>query len=143
MKTTNKLEIMLDVLEKGDKNALLNFVRGMSQSEMSNMAKVVPAIRSSLQYEYPEPPTQTPKYNVKRTDDGIVVEIGNPSPRNYIKRRENAEQELEKEQEEISEKYGKRAATPKAEFIKISNHEELFDLIMEDKKEKGWSFKDE
>lgn len=63
MKTTNKLEIMLDVIEKADKNALINLVNDMSQSEIRHMAKIVPAIRSSLKYEYADRPI--PVYRVK------------------------------------------------------------------------------
>lgn len=144
MKTTNKLELMLDVIEKADKNALINLVRGMSQSEITNIAKAVPAIRSSLQYEYAKPKQTTPNYTVGKDEFGNTVFAVEIQPRNYLrKNQKKIEQILEKQQHEISEKYGDRAVTPKSEFIKCTNHEELFDLIMEDKKEKGWTFKDE
>lgn len=48
-----------------------------------------------------------------------------------------------KEQKEIEEKYGKRAKAPQSEFIKYESPEQLYELIMKDKKEKGWKFKDE
>ncbi|PFB64424.1 hypothetical protein [Bacillus cereus] len=142
MKTTNKLELMLDVIEKADKNALVNLVMGMSQNEITRMAKSVPAIRSSLQYAYAEAEQTAPKYTVKKDEFGTTFAF-EYQPRNNLKRNEKIEQILEKQQQEISEKYGDRAATPKSEFIKCNSHEELFDLIMKDKKEKGWSFKDE
>ncbi|MFJ8455713.1 hypothetical protein [Bacillus paramycoides] len=142
MKTTNKLELMLDIIEKADKKALLNFVRGMSESDMTHMAKIVPAIRSSIKYEYAEQPKMTVQTidgkKVYRIDIGATPAIKLPIAR--IKKNENKEL---KELKEINEKYAKRAETPKSEFIKCTNHEQLFDLIMKDKKEKGWKFKNE
>ncbi len=66
MKTTDKLELMLDVIEKGDKDALLSLVRGMSQAEMTNIARAVPAIRSSLQYAGATNCANTTKIQSKR-----------------------------------------------------------------------------
>lgn len=48
-----------------------------------------------------------------------------------------------KELKEISEKYGERAKAPQSEFIKYESPEQFLDLILKNKKEKGWKFKDE
>jgi hypothetical protein len=48
-----------------------------------------------------------------------------------------------KEQKEISEKYGERTKATQSEFIKYESPEQLYKLLMKDKKEKGWKFKDE
>ncbi|ARO21325.1 hypothetical protein OB985_05340 [Bacillus cereus] len=147
MKTTDKLELMLDVIEKGDKDALLSLVRGMSQAEMTNIARAVPAIRSSLQYAEPPTVPTPPKYKVKETDSGIFVAFEYPLPHRVSLENKNPrpKRHLKSfiEQKEISEKYAERANTPKSEFIKSNNPEQLFDLIMQNKKEKGWKFKDE
>ncbi|MEK4646355.1 hypothetical protein [Bacillus sp. PK30] len=47
------------------------------------------------------------------------------------------------ENKEIEEKYGERAKAPQSEFIKYESPQQLYDLLMKDKKEKGWKFKNE
>ncbi|MBJ7998240.1 hypothetical protein JDS75_27860 [Bacillus cereus] len=47
------------------------------------------------------------------------------------------------EQKEIEKKYEERAKAPHSEFIKYESPEQLYELLMKDKKEKGWKFKDE
>ena len=47
------------------------------------------------------------------------------------------------ENKEIEEKYGERAKTPFSEYIKYESPVQFYELIMKDKKEKGWKFKDE
>lgn len=49
----------------------------------------------------------------------------------------------DQEHKEIEEEYGERAKAPQSEFIKYESPEQLFDLIMKNKKEKGWKFKNE
>ncbi|MGP1910664.1 hypothetical protein ACTSEZ_21235 [Metabacillus sp. JX24] len=49
----------------------------------------------------------------------------------------------DEENKEIEEKYAERAKTPLNEYIKYEGPEQLWDLIMKNKKEKGWKFKDE
>ncbi len=96
-----------------------------------------------------EPPTvpTPPKYKVKETDSGILVAFEYPLPHRVSLENKNQrpKRHLKSfiEQKEISEKYAERANTPKSEFIKSDTPEQLFDLIMQNKKEKGWKFKDE
>lgn len=126
----------------------------MSQSEIRHMAKIVPAIRSSLKYEYADRPI--PVYRVKaeavaepivEVNEGVGVFSFKhqvpPSMRVPRRRVLYNEKKQIGESIEINKKYAERAETPKSEFIKCDNHEQLFDLIMKDKKEKGWKFKDE
>ncbi|WP_215573177.1 hypothetical protein [Bacillus mycoides] len=47
------------------------------------------------------------------------------------------------EQKEIEKKYEERAKAPHSEFIKYESPEQLYELLMKNKKEKGWKFKDE
>ncbi|MGH0775278.1 hypothetical protein ACQVSN_27000 [Bacillus mobilis] len=49
----------------------------------------------------------------------------------------------DEEHKEIEEKYGERAKDPQSAFIKYESPQQLYDLIMKDKKEKGWKFKGE
>lgn len=61
-------------------------------------------------------------------------------------RKDEMEQEKmrqEAEEKEIYEQIKDRLDTPKDAFIKYESHEQFFELIMEDKKKKGWKFKDE
>jgi hypothetical protein len=47
------------------------------------------------------------------------------------------------EENELYEKYKDRLETPKEKWIKYEGPEQLWEMIMEDKKKNGWKFKDE
>lgn len=56
---------------------------------------------------------------------------------------EMEELEMNQEEKEIYEEYKDRINAPQEEFIKYEGPEQLLKLVMEDKKKKGWKFKDE
>lgn len=49
----------------------------------------------------------------------------------------------EEDMAELSENYVHRTTTPKAEWIKVTKADDVFDLVMQDKQKNGWKFKDE
>lgn len=129
---------MLDVLEKGNKEELIDLVKEMSPNDLQSLAKFVPTIRSSLnsgavKRRIPSRYLRGAyKARVQRHSPGIVLSA-------Y-----HSQDEIDdNEHKEINEKYAKRAQTPLTDFIKYESPEQLYELIMKDKKEKGWKFKDE
>ena len=57
--------------------------------------------------------------------------------------REQEKMRQKEEEKEIYEQIKDRLDTPKEEFIKYESPEQFLQLVMEDKKKKGWKFKGE
>lgn len=116
MKTISPLERIFDAIQKEDKEELLNIVKELNGTEVKEMAKIIPSIRSGNLFVH-----QGTEVVYTHDQEDISVE----------------------ELKEIEEKYAERAKTPSSEFIQYRGADQFYEVIMKDKKEKGWKFKDE
>lgn len=132
MKTKSKLERILDAIQNADKEELMDIVQGLNKAEILEMAEIMALLRAA-DHKVPASPFVEIIRPLKEDNDdeqeGII---------------ENIQEEIsDEEHKEIEEKYGERAKAPQSEFIKYESPEQFLDLILKNKKEKGWKFKDE
>ncbi|MFE4706882.1 hypothetical protein [Peribacillus simplex] len=171
--TVNKLEHFLDALESADKKELLYAISELSSSDVKNISKLAPIIRSAIldnmenQMNDVIKPVTVKDYNLALkylSTPGIELNDSNPvlkylnsqgielkyygDYKDYIAVDLNDfddEQESisEEENKEIEEKYGERSKAPLSDFEEFKGPKQFYDLLMKDKKEKGWKFLDE
>ncbi|MBJ8108952.1 hypothetical protein JDS99_04645 [Bacillus cereus group sp. N6] len=121
MKTKSKLDYIFEAILNADKDELMDVVKGLNKAEIKEMAEVVAVFRDAS----------------RKIPTAQTVEIILPI-------KEDIQEEIsDEEHKELEEKYGERAKAPQSEFIKYEGPQQLYDLLMKDKKEKGWKFKNE
>lgn len=159
--TINKLEHFLDVLESADKKELLYAISELSSFDLENISKLAPIIRSAILVNMEKQMKDVIKPVYVETDNSLLrysllkhlnlngIEVKYfENYRDYVAVDLNEfddEQEpiSEEENKEIAEKYGERSKAPLNDFEEFKGPKQFYDLLMKDKKEKGWKFLDE
>ncbi|WP_160725042.1 hypothetical protein [Bacillus sp. USDA818B3_A] len=114
-----KIYQLFNAMEKQDKNEMMDLIQHLQASDLITLSKVAPLLRSRL-----------------RAITAVEIEL--------VESADAEENEVtEEEQIELNKLYGNRAQTPPQEFIKYKGPDQLLDMIMKNKEQKGWKFKDE
>ncbi|WHY58626.1 hypothetical protein [Peribacillus simplex] len=163
MKTTdkdNKLERVLDAMESADKKELLYAISELSSHDVEKMAQLVPLIRSAALVSpivieeknmngiFKPLYTGTYKSVLNSLMSNNKISIINEDFRDYVavdlNEYENEQEPIsDEENKEIEEKYGVRSKAPLKDFEEFKDANHYYDLLMKDKKDKGWKFLDE
>ncbi|KWZ85652.1 hypothetical protein HMPREF3213_00312 [Heyndrickxia coagulans] len=116
--SAQKVDQLFDKIEQENKAELLQFVEGLNPEELESLSKSIRWYRNVLK--------EIERLRIEESSH--LNEQNNISP---------------DEMHEINKKYGKRSKTDPSKFIEYKGIEQLKDLVLKDKAEKGWKFKDE
>ncbi|PGN62202.1 hypothetical protein CN978_25055 [Priestia megaterium] len=141
--TTGKLDRLIHAFKEQDKLAVYKLIHSMSGSDMDEVGDILTAIRE-IREELVTASIISPTRR-ERTEFEILVADEKDEDMLIPEEELNAEENFisKEEKKSFAERYGYRANAPKEDFIQYHGIDQLYELVMEDKKKKGWKFKGE